>query len=71
MTVGAGKYDHVCTLARERAGALAAVVIILGGRHGNGFSVQSVQSAQDSVMKSLPSLLRNMANQIEADLSAE
>lgn len=41
MPLGPGKYDDLCTTARERSEAEAAIVMILNGRLGSGFSVQS------------------------------
>ena len=45
MTIGPGKYDDVCTLAREAAGAEVACVIILNGNKGSGFSMQGDEKA--------------------------
>lgn len=41
MAIGPGTYDHLCTLVRERAHARAAVVIVIDGADGHGFSVQA------------------------------
>lgn len=41
MPIGPGKYDAVCTTARLATNAKAAIVIVLEGDKGNGFSVQS------------------------------
>lgn len=41
MPLGPGKYDDVCTYVREETEASAAIVIVVGGKHGPGFSVQS------------------------------
>jgi hypothetical protein len=68
MVVGPGLYDDLCTRAREDADAVAAMVIILGGRGGSGFSVQSSSHVHDKVMQTLPGLLRMMADEIERDL---
>lgn len=40
MAIGPGKYDDICTVARESAKASAAIVIILDGVSGSGFSCQ-------------------------------
>jgi len=40
MPDGPGKYDDLCTLVRERAGADGAIVIVFGGTLGSGVSVQ-------------------------------
>lgn len=62
--IGPGKYDELCTLAREAAEAKAAVLILLSGNRGNGFSVQ----APPEFTLKLPHVLRDMADQIERDL---
>jgi hypothetical protein len=41
MAKGPGKYDNICTTAREAAQADSVVLIVLNGVHGSGFSVQS------------------------------
>jgi hypothetical protein len=40
MAAGPGKYDDICTVAREMAKADGAIVIIIDGERGSGFSVQ-------------------------------
>jgi hypothetical protein len=37
---GPGKYDDACTAAREATEAAGVILIVLGGQHGSGFSVQ-------------------------------
>jgi hypothetical protein len=68
MTIGPGKYDDVCTLARQAAGCDetggAVVLIVIGGRHGNGFSMQS----DLDTLNMLPDLLEQMAKQIRSDV---
>lgn len=41
MAVGPGRYDELCTYVREQSQALAAVVIVVDGNKGSGFSVQT------------------------------
>lgn len=60
MAVGPGKYDHLCTLVRERAEAQGAVVIVFGGPRGSGFSCQ----ADALTTINLPEILEDMAKQI-------
>src|SRR3954471_8087554 len=67
MTIGAGKYDGLCGLVRRKAKALAAVVIVLDGTKGSGFSVQVLEGAHIGVIEGLPELLRQMADEIERD----
>lgn len=65
MPVGPGKYDSLCTKVREESGANAAIVIVLGGIHGDGFSVQAL--GRDMASK-LPDLLDNLSKQIRESL---
>jgi hypothetical protein len=62
MPLGPGKYDELCTYVREQSHAEAAVVIILNGNRGAGFSVQ----ASAEVLAVLSDLLRSTAKQIES-----
>lgn len=59
--IGPGEYDDVCTLAREQAEALGAIVIIFRGKHGHGFSCQ----LPPSTILGVPDVLREVAKQIE------
>jgi hypothetical protein len=68
MAVGPGKYDELCTLVREQAKARAAIVIIIGGDKGSGFSVQAEDTQASAV---LPDLLENMAKQIREALQGD
>lgn len=63
MVLGPGKYDDLCTEAREKSGGLGAILIILEGEKGFGFSVQ----IPIHLMSLLPELLRDMADTIEKD----
>jgi len=63
MPVGPGKYDDLCTYARENAKAEGAILLIFHGEKGSGFSCQ----ADLMTTLSIPHLLRQMADQIEAD----
>lgn len=61
MPIGKGKYDDLCTYVRETAKAEGAIIIVIRGENGSGFSVQA-----DSLNTiSLPGTLRYMAQQIE------
>ena len=59
-----GKYDDLCTMVRQAAQAQGAIVIIVNGDKGNGFSVQATQE----VLNTLPDMLEYMAKQIRKDL---
>ncbi len=61
--LGAGKYDELCTYVRDQAGARGAIIVVIGGVKGAGFSCQ----ADLVTTLSLPAILRRLANQIEAD----
>jgi hypothetical protein len=63
MALGAGKYDDLCTRARKAAGAQGAILIVIEGRHGMGFSVQ----AEPNVVLQLPTILRKVADMIALD----
>ena len=62
MAIGPGKYDDLCTIVREEAEASLALVIIVKGKKGSGFSIQG-EDLSDLVY--LSDLLRNTADQIE------
>lgn len=64
MPVGAGKYDDLCTEAREKTKATGAILIIIDGEKGSGFSVQG----DLEILIKLPFLLENVAKQIRDDL---
>jgi hypothetical protein len=64
MALGPGKYDDLATAARVAAAARGVILVVFGGLRGSGFSVQ----ADGPTTLQLPSLLRDMADQIEADL---
>jgi len=57
MSLGAGKYDDLCTHVRECASAEGAVVIIVAGAQGSGFSVQG----SHALTQALPEMLEHMA----------
>jgi hypothetical protein len=74
VMMGRGKYDAMCTYVRVNAEAKAAIVVILGGNRGSGFSVQSTDAEFPADGKSLaewlPKMLRHIADTIERDLAA-
>lgn len=61
---GPGKYDDLCTHVREAAKAQGAVVIIINGEHGQGFSVQG----DIATLLHLPDMLDQVSAQIRRDL---
>lgn len=64
MALGPGKYDHIATAARQVTKARGVVVIVIGGEAGSGFSVQTTDP---HLSRALPALLRELAEQIDAD----
>ena len=56
-----GKYDHLCTQAREQSEAEGCLLIVLNGNKGSGFSAQLPQEG----LKDIPQQLRQVADQIE------
>jgi hypothetical protein len=69
MAGGPGKYDAVCTMARERTQARLLVLVVIDGIHGSGFSVQARGGPAD--VRELAALLRNMAQQLDEDANAQ
>lgn len=59
--LGRGKYDKECTEARNATLARSALLIVIGGQSGNGFS--ALMHPFDIGM--IPALLRGMADEIE------
>jgi hypothetical protein len=66
MPLGPGKYDELCTHAREMAKAEGVAIIVLKGSSGSGFSVQG----SPAMTLDLPRLLRAMADEIEKSFAA-
>ena len=64
MALGPGIYDDACTQARLATEAMGAILIIVEGKSGSGFSVQ----APLPLLALLPGILRDLANRIEADV---
>lgn len=58
---GPGKYDAICTKAREEAQSALTALIIIGGKYGMGFSVQCTDL---ELLKRLPDILETMAKDI-------
>jgi hypothetical protein len=61
---GPGKYDQLCEQARLKSKARGAMLIIIEGNQGEGFSVQ----APIDILFKVPAILRLMADQIERDI---
>jgi hypothetical protein len=63
MAIGPGRYDKECTLIRKKTGAEGIILLVFSGEKGSGFSCQ----APLDVTRRLPSILRELAEKIEAD----
>jgi hypothetical protein len=66
MMIGSGKYDALVLLVMKEAVAKGAIVMVLDGEHGNGFSAALPPDA----IARIPTVLRQVANQIESDAKA-
>lgn len=64
MPLGPGKYDAICTVVREETNAQAAIVIIIGGNKGTGFSCQSAGGP----LQDLPEILETVARQMRESM---
>jgi hypothetical protein len=62
--IGPGKYDDTCTIVREMTNAVTAVVVIIDGNKGSGFSLQTINPVH---ILSLAEMLENIAKQLRAD----
>ena len=71
MPSGPGRYEAAATLVREMTGAACVVVIVLGGRNGDGFD-QQIDTSRVASMSKLKRLLiytlRMVADTIEGDM---
>lgn len=64
--LGPGKYDDACTAARTMTNAEVALVIILNGDKGSGFSMQGDAAAQPTV-EQVATLLEHVAAELRRD----
>lgn len=63
MSFGPGKYDDLVTPIQAATQAHGVILIVIGGNRGEGFACQATLE----VTLALPTMLRNIADQIEAD----
>lgn len=61
--IGPGKYDDACTIVREMTGAACAMVVIIHGNKGSGFSVQTSGPIHPNA---LADLLEDVARQLRS-----
>jgi hypothetical protein len=64
--IGLGKYDDACTAARVVANAEVAIVLILNGDKGSGFSVQGDVNAKLTV-EQIAGFLEQIAAEMRRD----
>lgn len=60
MPMGPGAYDDICTDARQKARARGALLVIIGGERGEGFSCQ----ATPADLATLPEILETVAAEL-------
>jgi hypothetical protein len=68
MAQGGGRYSEVAMVAQELTKAKALILAVLDGDQGHGFEVVSSMPGFD---EKVPTLLRKMADEIEADQKAQ
>lgn len=66
MATGPGKYDEQCTAARINTGASGVILIVLGGMHGTGFSMQTALEISPA---QLADLLENVIKEIRSSIN--
>lgn len=70
MAEGRGKFDKECEVVLTAVNADAVMVAVLGGVKGSGFSLSIKRECRTTVLLELPSVLRSIADQIDADNKA-
>jgi hypothetical protein len=61
--IGPGKYNELVTVLKKTTEAKGVLLIVIGGRLGDGFSVQ----ANPELAAELPAILRIAADDMEED----
>lgn len=64
MSDGPGRYDDIATIARSMTNAEGVILFIWNGNRGQGFEVQFFDPV---LLRKVPEILRDMADQIEED----
>lgn len=67
MADGPGKYDMLCTMARVMANAEGAILLVINGERGTGFSVQGPLELHEKI----PELLEELAKKIRLELETQ
>jgi hypothetical protein len=62
---GGGKYDYEAMKQRERLKAAGVILIVIGGKKGDGFSGQATRP----ILEAMPQVLRDVADQMDLDLA--
>ena len=66
---GGGRYGDLCEGTLIQAKADGVVLLVLGGVHGNGFSIAAKVGEDRNVLVQLPEILRDVAASIEKDIA--
>lgn len=66
-----GNYDDECERQLVESGAELVILVVLNGNKGNGLSVSGRQFGRESKIAKIPFILRDMANDIEAQLKQQ
>jgi hypothetical protein len=53
MPIGPGKYGDICTFVMKETEARSVILIVIDGKDGNGFSVQSELALPPNVLANL------------------
>jgi hypothetical protein len=64
MAEGPGKYDAEATMVMQSTNATCVIVWVYGGDRGEGFAVQT---SDLTLLRTIPGIMRSMADQIEED----
>lgn len=62
------QYEELCEKIRRDLHAAGAVVIVFRGDHGSGYGIRA-DPALPAIAPALPTILRDMADQLELDNS--
>lgn len=66
MPIGPGKYDDYCQEILMKTKARGVILIVVGGRRGDGFSAQLTKSDAIAVTKAFSEISEVMKKDIEA-----
>lgn len=64
-TKGGGLYEAECTAAHLMTEGVLTMLVVVNGNKGSGLSICS---QNEEVLKKLPILFREMANQVEREI---